>query len=92
MSKINGGVVIYKEIKGLFDSDTFSLSDRPFPTDGIVPVKLVLKTTLNSHGGIDKLKARVCLRGDIQEKGSINVWSPTSSTRLLNRFIADAIH
>ena len=86
------GTAIYKEIKGLFDSDTFTLSDRPLPTDEIVPVKLTLKTKLNSHGGLDKLKARVCLRGDMQEKGNINVWSPTSSTRLLKRFIADAIY
>ena len=86
------GTAIYREVKGLFDSNTFGLSDRPLPTDEIVPVKLALKTKLNSHGGLDKLKARVCLRGDMQEKGSINVWSPTSSTRLLKRFIADAIH
>ena len=86
------GIAIYKEIKELFDSDIFSLSDRPLPTDEIVPIKLTLKTKLNSHGGMDKLKARVCLRGDMQEKGNINVWSPTSSTRILKRFIADAIY
>ena len=57
------GTVIYKEIKGLFDSDTFSLSDRPLPTDEIVPVKLALKTKLNCHRGLDKLKARVFLKG-----------------------------
>ena len=85
------GTAIHKEIKGLFDSDTFGLSDRALPDDEVIPVKLALKTKLNSHGGLDKLKARVCLRGDMQERGKINVWSPTSSTRLLKRFIADAI-
>ena len=85
------GTAIYKEIKGLFDSNTFGLSDRALPDDEVIPVKLTLKTKLNCHGGLDKLKARVCLRGDMQERGKINVWSPTSSTRLLKRFIADAI-
>ena len=55
-------------------------------------MKLALKTKLNSHAVLDKRKVRVCVRGDMQEKGNINVWSPTSSTRLLKRFIADAIY
>ena len=39
---------------------------RPLPADEILPVKLALKTKLNSYGGLDKFKARVCLRGDMQ--------------------------
>ena len=65
------GTTIHKKIKGLFDSDTVELSERPLPNDEIVPVKLVLKTKLNCHGGFDKLKAQVCLRGEMQEREKI---------------------
>ena len=50
-----------------------------------------MKTKLNSYGGLDKLKARICLRGDMQIKdANNNSWSPTASTRLLKCLIADA--
>ena len=58
----------------------------------MVPVKLTLKTKLNSEGNLDKLKARICLRGDIHERSDINAWSRTSSSRLFKSFIAEAIH
>ena len=86
------GTAIQKELRGLFSSGTFNLDIRPLPNDEVVPVKLTLKTKLNARGQLDKLKARICLRGDMQEKGNINTWSPTSPARLLKRFLADAIH
>ena len=82
---------IQKELRGLFSSGTFNVDIRPLPNDEVVPVKLALKVKLDSRGQLDKLKARVCLRGDMQEKGNINTWSPTSPARLLKRFLADAI-
>ncbi len=60
------------------------------PTNEVIPVKLALKAKLNDHGGLDKLKARICLRGDMQIKDDSNPWSPTASSRLLRCFIADA--
>ena len=54
------GVAIAKEIQGLFDNDTFGTNERPLPNDEVVPTKLTLKAKLNSYGGLDKLKARVC--------------------------------
>ena len=36
------------------------------------------------------MKARVCLRGDMQIKDDFNSWSPTASTRLLKYFIVDS--
>ena len=40
---------------------------------------------------LDKLKARTCLRGDMQIKdANSNSWSPTASTRLLKCLIVDA--
>ena len=68
------GKAIQKELRGLFSSGTFNLDIRPLPNDEVVPVKLALKTKLNARGQLDKLKARICLRGYMQEKGNINTW------------------
>ena len=73
------GEAIRKEINGLFDNRTFEVTERSLPADEVSPVKLAL----NSHGGLDKLKARVYLRGDVQIKDESNPWSPTTSSRLL---------
>ena len=37
------------------------------------------------------MKVRVCLRGDMQIKDELNLWSPTTSVRLLQKIIADSI-
>ena len=85
------GEAIRAEVSGLFDNETFLLNETALPTDEIIPVKLALKAKLNIYGGLEKLKARICLRGDMQIKDESNSWSPTASTRLLKNFIADAI-
>ena len=53
------GHAIKKEILGLFDNDTFDISERALPADEIIPVKCAFKAKLNSYGGLDKLKARI---------------------------------
>ena len=82
---------IKKEILGLFDNDTFDKDERALPADEVIHVKCAFKAKLNSYGGFDKLKARICIRGDMQIKDLINNWSPTASVRLLKCFLADAI-
>lgn len=44
--------------------------------DEVIPVHCTFKTKLNSYGGLDKLKAKMCIRGDMQIKESFNNWSP----------------
>ena len=85
------GTAIKKEIVGLFDNDTFDTNERALPADEVIPVKCAFKTKLNAYGGLDKLKARICIRGDMQIKDQINNWSPTASVCLLKCFLADAI-
>ena len=85
------GMSIKKEILGLFDNDTFDTDERDLPADEVIPVKCAFKAKLNSYGGLDKLKVRICIRGDMQIKDLINNWSPTASVRLLKCFLADAI-
>ena len=85
------GEALRSEVTGLFDNDTFILNEKPLPADKIIPAKLACKTKLNIYGELDKLKARICLRGDMQIKDDFIFWSPTASTRLLKYFIADAV-
>ena len=68
----------------------WSPNKRPLPADEILPVKLALKTKLNSYGGLDKLKARFYLRDDMQIKDDFNSWSSVASTRIHKCFIADS--
>ena len=49
-----------------------------------------MKTKLNRYGGLDKIKARIYLRDNMQIKdANNNSWSTTASTRLLKCLIAD---
>ena len=74
----------------LVDNDTFILDEKHLPVDEISSSKLACKTKLNIHGGLDKLKARICLGGDMQIKDDFISWSPTTSTRFLECCIVDA--
>ena len=90
-TKEKWGEAIRAKLTGLFDCDTFSHTEKPFPDDEIILTKVALKIKLNSYGSVENFKARICLRGDMQIKdANSNSWSPTSSTRLLKCLIADA--
>ena len=79
-----------KEIKVLIDSGTFSI-ERPQPSEVIVPTMETNKVKLKSDGSLDKLKCRIVVRGDLQEKIlNEDKWSPTASFRAMKMFLADA--
>ena len=67
------GAPISGEIQGLFENYTIDPSERQLPADEILLVKLSLKTKLNSYGGLDKLKERVCLIGNMQIEEVVKV-------------------
>ena len=48
----------------------------------------IFKVKMTSKGGLDKLKARLCARGDLQETDGLEIYSPTASIRLLKMFLA----
>ena len=51
----------------------------------------VYKAKIQSDGSLDKLKLRIVVRGDLQNREMVgDTWSPTSSTRTLKYFLADA--
>ena len=79
-----------KEIKNLINNQTFTIED---PKDGepVTPCMDVYKEKIQSDGSMDKLKLRIVVRGDLQNKEMIgDTCSPTASMRTLKYFLADA--
>ena len=56
-----------KEIKNLTNNQTFLIED---PKDGepMIPCMGVYKAKIQSDGSLDKLKLRIVVRGDLQNK------------------------
>ena len=51
----------------------------------------VYKANIQSDGSLDKLKLRIVVRGDLQNKEMVgDTWSPTASMRNMKYFLADA--
>ena len=51
----------------------------------------VYKAKIKSDGSLDKLKLRIVVRGDLQNKEMVgDTWSPTDSMSTLKYFLADA--
>ena len=79
-----------KEIKNIFNNQTF-LMDDPEKGEPVTPFMGVYKGKTQSDGIIDKLKLRVVVRGDLQNKEMIvDTWSPTASMRTLKYLLVDA--
>ena len=79
-----------KEIKNLINNQTFMIED-PKNGEPVTPCMDVYKEKIQSDGSLDKLKLRIVVRGDLQNKEMIgDTWSPTASMRTLKYFLADA--
>ena len=79
-----------KEIKNIINNQTFMIED---PKDGkpVTPCMDVYKAKIQSYGSLDKLKLRIVVIGDLQNKEMIgDTWSPTASMRNFKYFLADA--
>ena len=58
----------------------------------MTPCTDVYKDKIQSDGSLDKLKLRIVVRGDLQNKDlDKENWSPTSSMRTLKYFSEDAV-
>jgi hypothetical protein len=79
------------EIKNLVENNTFYL-DYPREGERVYPTLSLYKVKLDSNGLLDKLKARIVVRGDLMKDNQPHgdPWSPTASSRGLKMFIADA--
>ena len=50
------------------------------------------KVKIQSYGSLDKLKLRILVRADFQNKEMVgDTWSPTASMRTLKYFLADTV-
>ena len=61
------------------------------PKDGepVTPCMDVYKSKIQSDGSLDKLKLRIVVRGDFQNKEMVgDTWSPKASMRTLNYFLS----
>jgi len=78
---------IKKELKTLIDSGTFArekLQNGEIST----PVMETFKVKMKSDGSLDKLKCRLVVQGDLQDKNiTEDKWSPTASFRSLKMFL-----
>ena len=65
--------------------------DNPKDGEPVTPCMNVYKAKIQSDGSLDKLKLRIVIIGDFQNKEMIGVtWSPIASIRTLKYFLADA--
>ena len=80
-----------KEIKNLIYDKTFLVQclEKGEPVPSCMDV---YKAKFQSGGSLDKLKLRILVRGDLQNKELVgDTWSPTSSMRTLKYLFADVV-
>ena len=78
------------EIKLHMKMGTFKIDQKPDDVE-IIPVTVKFRTKLQSNGKVDKLKTRMCLRGDKQkELSDFDTWCAIASFRPLRKFLASA--
>ena len=81
-----------KEIKNLINNQTFLVED-PRKGEPAAPCMDMCKAKIQSDGNLDKLKMRVVIKGDLQNKELFgDTWSPTSSMKTLKYFLADTYY
>ena len=79
-----------KEIKDLINNHTF-LIDDPDTYEPVTTLMDVNRYKIQSDGNIDKLRLKIVVRGDLQNKEMVgDNWSPTPSMTNLKYFLADA--
>jgi hypothetical protein len=79
-----------QELKTLFKMGTFSKDVTVSPSDDTIPVTAKFRCKLQSNGTIEKLKARICLRGDLQTRNELDTWCAIAGFRALKVFLAVA--
>ena len=79
-----------KEIKNLINNQTFLIEDQN-EGEPVTPCMDVYKAKIQYDGSLDKLKLRIVVRGDLQNKEMVrDTWSTISSMRNLKYFLSDA--
>ena len=81
-----------KELKLLIvEKKCFKIA-KPREDEPIIPVTAKSRTKIKSDGTVDKLKIRICLRGDLQAAlTDFDTWCPMAGYRELKLFLAFAV-
>ena len=78
-----------KEIKNRINNQTFLVEDQN-EGEPVTPCMDVYKAKIQYDGSLDKLKLRIVVRGDLQNKEMVgDTWSPTASMRTLKYLLTD---
>ena len=79
-----------KEIKNLINNHNF-LIEYQIEGEPVTPCMDVYKVKIQSDRSLDKLKLRIVVRGDLQNKEMVgDTWSPTASMTTLKYFLVDS--
>ena len=79
-----------KEIQNIINNHTLLIEDQN-EGEPVSPCMDVYTANIKSDGSLEKLKLRIVVRGDLQNKEMVgDTWSPTSSMRTLKYFLADS--
>ena len=80
-----------KEIENIINNQTF-LVQEPDKGEPVTPYMDVYKAKIQSGWSLYKLKLRIVVRGDIQNKELVgDIWLPTASMRNFKYFLVDAV-
>ena len=75
-----------KETKNLINNQTFFVED-PENDEPVTPCMGVFKSKIQSDGSVDKLKLKIVVRGDLNNKELVgDTWSPSASMITLKYF------
>jgi hypothetical protein len=81
---------VKRELETLVDSNTFSIEDKK-DNEVSTPVMEMFKVKIKSDGSLDKLKTRLGVCRDLQDKSiTKDKWLPTASFCCLKMFLAHA--
>ena len=83
---------ITSELKNLIiDNKTFIIPKEVPPGAKVIPTKLILKAKPTAQGTLEKLKARIVARGDLQSRSDLlDTYAAVSSARSVKLFLATA--
>ena len=78
-----------KELEVLIKKMGTFTKEEPNPDEPIIPVTAKARVKIKSDGTVDKLKIRICLRGDKQaELVDWDTWCPIAGVRELKLFLS----
>ena len=79
-----------KKINNIINNQTFLIEDQN-EGEPVTPCMNVYKAKIQSYGSLDKLKLRIVVRGDLQNKEMVgDTWSPTFSMSTLKYFLSES--